>query len=565
MQTEQKTATLAAEVHQERVLMTDGVRLATDVYLPAVAPVPTVLLRTPYGRRELWALASEADPWRVLKHGFALVMQDVRGLGDSEGQFDATLSDGVDGAQTVDWIARQPWSDGRVVLAGQSYNGFVQFATARERPEGLMAIAPAMTGSPRTIHYPGGALRLAGVTGWAAALVAGSVVARRPSKETAGAQAELDAFLAAGPLQRIHALLAPGPALAARTEPIRAWWGTGEADPYWQRAAATPAIELPAIHMTGWYDGCLPAALEGYEAFVALSEKAERPMPQHLIIGPWLHSTSRTAYPEFELSMEAAMEPIEWQLEFLRAAIDGTLASHEPAVRSFALGRNAWVNFSEWPPRDAVARQWYLSPGVEEAHDAGRLMEAPASEQATMRYAYDPADPAPTLGGRNGVPGRAGPFDMAALSERADVLTFSTDPLTEELELAGRVAVELTVASSAPATDYIAHLCLQRPDGQMIALCNGVWSGHMKDLRYADGPGDGRRCRVDLGHVHVHVRPGERLALQLTSSNFPELYPNPNTGHDLFNGVPIAWHIAEQTIICGGSQPSVLVIDVRSG
>jgi putative CocE/NonD family hydrolase len=553
---------MAAELHEVRVRMPDGVELATDLYLPAATPAPAMLLRTPYGRRELRTPSLEVDIWRALQRGFAIALQDVRGLGGSTGQFDATLSDGIDGAHTIGWIAGQPWCDGRVVTVGASYNGFVQFAAARERPASLMAIAPTMTGSPRAIFYRGGALRL-GVTNWAANLVAGSVVAARWAvQESASERAELDGFLAADPLERMHAMLAPGPALAARIAPIRAWWTTAATDPYWQSAAATPAVELPAVHMTGWYDSCQSAAMEAYEAALALSAETERAMPQHLIVGPWRHEPGVTCYPELDLELAYDRESVEWSLDFLCAAIDGKLPGEMPAVRSFVLGRNEWVSLSEWPPQDAAPRSWHLLPSS--SRSAGRLMQDAVPEQTSLRYLYDPLDPAPTLGGATSVRGRAGAFDLAALSQRADVLTFSTDPLAEEIEIAGRLALDLTVASSAPATDFVAHLCLRRPTGTIVVLASGVWSGRIADLPLVAGRGDGRRCQLDLGHLHARVRAGEQLALQVTSSDYPELYPNPNTGHDLTAGVPTEFRVAEQTVICGGAGGSVLTLDVRA-
>lgn len=536
--------------------MRDGVALAADVYRPPSGRVPAIVLRTPYDRRELRDRVVELDPLLAVREGFAFVIQDLRGRHASGGEFVALLPDVEDGADTVAWIRRQPWSDGRVMMAGSSYDGCVQFQAARARPEGLVAIAPTMSGSLRTIWYPGGALRLAGIAGWITRLLVEALAGRRlrPAE-----RAELETLLDASALERVHALL-DADSLAGRVGvPLRHWVAREASDAYWTETTAVTDEPLPAIFTTGAYDVCLQATTEAY---AACSTRADGLRPQLLTIGPWAHDLLDAVYPDLGLHAGATPHPLiaqRRQIAFFKSVLAGAPARDLAPVASFVLGRNRWHEDVRWPPPGT--RRVELALGVAEG-GAGTLTRATAPERSAVRYRHDPRDPVPTHGGAHGVWHVVGPLDQRAIEAREDVLTFTSASFAGELELAGAPLATLVVASSAPAADFVLKLALVLPDGRSLPIANGNWSGRLGDLPHAQGERPLRRCEVELGPLHVALAPGWRLRLQIASSSYPDLYPNPSTGHDLRDGPPPRVAVAEQTVLVGAGGSRV-VLPVR--
>jgi putative CocE/NonD family hydrolase len=531
-----------ARIERHAVALRDGVALATDVHRPSDTPLPALLLRTPYDRANLQERVREVDPLLAMAAGFAVVIQDLRGRGDSGGAFHANWPDAEDGADTVAWIRRQRWSDGRVAMVGSSYDGCVQFQAARARPRGLVAIAPTASGALREIWYPGGALRLRGVAAWMALLLAEAL----PAEHDAAARAELRELLDATPLERLHALLEPGTAAWELGAPLRHWIAAPPSDRFWTEVTAIPREPLPALHTSGWFDSCLAPAVAAYERWSATAGPEQ---PQLLTLGPWDHALQPVSVPELSLIAEHPRSAVlERQLAFVRSVLDGTPGEGLAPVLSFVIGRSRWHQDVCWPPADVRSLALRLAAG---GGRAGRLCHGPlgAQSRAPMRYRYDPRDPAPTVGGATGVEGRGGPLEQSWLERREDVLTFTSEPLTGELEIAGAPRARLLVASSASATDFVVRLAVVLPDDRSLVLTEGVWSGRLADLPAAPAGAGHRTCEVALAPTHAVVAAGRRLRLELTSSSYPELYPNPNTGHDLALGAPPRVAVAEQSLL----------------
>jgi putative CocE/NonD family hydrolase len=533
--------------------MRDGVLLAADVYRPSAGRVPAILLRTPYDRQDLRERVMEVDPLLATRRGHAVVIQDLRGRFASGGQFQALMPDVEDGADSVAWIRQQPWSDGRVMMVGGSYDGCVQFQAARARPEGLVAIAPTVSGTLRTIWYPGGALKLSGIVGWMTMLLADALVGDCEAVE----RRQLEDLLDATPLERFHACIEPGSAAWRIAEPLRHWVSTPPTDRYWTETTAVPRDPLPAVHTTGFYDGCLAAAVGAYAAWSAI---ADPDSPQMLTLGPWDHMLE-AVYPNLGLDgphVPPGILALKRALAFFDVVLGRASREELAPVMSFVLGRNRWHEDTRWPPADV--RELDLALAAEA--DGGRLVrDAGTAERRAVRYRYDPRDPVPTLGGAHSVWGLTGPLEQGSVESRPDVLTFTSSPFDAELEIAGGLLARLAVASSAPATDFIARLTLVRADGRSLPLAHGIWSGRLADLPAAAV--EHRSCEIWLGPIHVELAPGERIRLQVTSSCYPDIYPNPNTGHDLSEGPPTRFQVAEQSLLTGGPMCSSLSLPVR--
>ncbi len=549
----------------EKVVPVPGAGLATDVYLPRHdrgARLPALLLRTPYGRRDLPQIIREVNILRAHEEGFAVVVQDVRGCGDSTGLFDAKRSDGADGESSIAWIRAQSWNDGNVATIGASFGSMVQFLTAQRHPPGLRAIAPMMGGSERDLWITGGALRLGGVTAWVADYI------RRGPLDRADSIAErtgLETYLSAASRDRLHDLLTPGSYARAATEMLAAWFTGDPDDPFWTEVDIPGEVAAPSIHVTGWYDACRDTTIDAYERLRAASG-----LPHELIIGPWAHSwpthdgaadyNCNSAYP---LEGDDPADAAQRVIQFLGHAVDDYAFDCDHMVRSFVLGANRWISHRSWPPPDTRPQDWLLTGRPTDGRISGGLTRAAPGDVTALTYRYDPTDPVPTVGGATCIPTRYGPRDVSGLHTRPDVLLFATNVLGEEVEIAGRVAATLALDSTAISTDFVARLVLLRPNGEAIPLCHGYWSGYLTDLPPATGISAAHSCSIAMGHICVRLGPEDRIGLQVTSSDYPEIYPNANTGHRLRDGSPSHTILATQTLIIGGNSGSMISIDVR--
>jgi putative CocE/NonD family hydrolase len=539
-------------VEDVRIPMADGVRLAADVYREDAGPRPTILLRTPYGRRLMWQRLMELDPWQGAREGFAVVFQDSRGRGDSEGEFQLKRVDAADGAATVEWIRTQPWSDGRVVMAGMSWDGIVQFRAASAKPPGLVAIAPTMSGEERAIWFWNGALRLHAMTNWVGILIVEALAAASPAD-----RADLEEFLSATTLDRFHAIVTPGTTANRVAGPVLEWFDPDPANDYYGSVGVPEDLEIPGLHITGWYDVCRPATLIGHAKM-----SASAPGRQFLVIGPWAHDLPSVTLDSDPPPPNLA-QGVQCQLDFFRHVLGVPGAEPPPVARTYVIGAGRWVDHDSWPPARTRPRRWLLAADGGDDDTDGHLVDRPAHEAQTVGYEYDPDDPVPTVGVAGTTPGRVGPRDHASVERRRDVLTFTAAPVVDELELCGNATDLLPVGSSAPATDFVARLTVVKRDGRSLNLSEGYWSGSLRDLPVSPVNSSLRLCEIDVGPVHALIAAGECLRLHVTSSDYPEVYPNPNTGHDPRLGPPPTTQVARQALLVGGDDGASLTVAVR--
>jgi putative CocE/NonD family hydrolase len=534
--------------------MRDGVRLAADLYLADGAPRPTVLLRTPYLRRSLSFLAAEIDPLEVARQGYAVVFEDVRGRGESGGQFRAPGSDVIDGADTLRWIRSQPWSDGRVVTAGASYNGVLQLELAAHRPAGLLAMAPAMSGELADIWGLGGSLRVTALTSWVGILVEQALAG--PVGSLSRDEAEvLAAYQEADPRERLEAIVSEQSPVHRLAAPVRDWIGLAERSRAVPAAVSTGWESVPSLHATGWFDFCKRATIRAFQAGCERSD-AKR----HLVVGPWTHSSADAAGADSALDPPMpGLELLRQQLQFFNEVLglgSDSNAQPLPTVRTYKLGQATWSSHEAWPPPGAAPMTYFLT--AHGGNGDGLLSARPALEGA-LSYVYDPACPAPSVGSAGTVAGRVGPRDHSgALDGRKDVLSFSSEPVVVPLELCGQASAELVVDSTAVDTAFVLHLVVVKPDGRSFNISEGAWDGSLASLAESDHLRGYRTCHVELGDLHVVLSPRDRVRLYVTSSDYPELLPNPNTGARPTS----AWNSREvpahQHLACGGPAGSRL-------
>ena len=497
------------------VPMDDGAVLLADRWVAregAERPRPTVLVRSPYGRRQFVALLFG----RLLaERGLQVVIQSVRGTFGSGGSF-SPFDERADGLATLRWLAAQPWHAGKVGTLGPSYLGFVQWAIAADAGEDLGAMSIHVSASQ--FHgqtYAGDSLSLESVASW---LVIIAMQERRLAPLALGrALRGLTAMLSELPLTELDTR-ATGAPLPWFQE---AFASPGREDPFWARrdfSDRVPEVTAPVQFVGGWYDILLPWMLEDFTRLQAAGRA-----PQ-LLIGPWAHTSPG-------LAAAAERDGLAWMRAHLLA--DHRLVRSSP-VRVMVTGERSgggWRDLASWPPPDAGAHSLYLRSGFALSRDAPGEDEGEARGRATGsdRYRYDPEDPTPSLGGPV-LLSREPVVDNAPLEARADVLIYTGPALAETLEAIGDVWVELWLRASVPHFDVFARVCDVDAAGVSRNVCDALTS--VAPGGFEQDAGGAWHVRLRLWPMAHRFAAGHRVRLQVSSGAHPRYARNPGTGED---------------------------------
>ena len=555
--------------------MRDGTVLRANVFRPARldAPAPVLLTRTPYGKDI--AGAQPLDPVQTARRGYIVVVQDVRGAFASEGEWFPFVHEADDGEDTVAWAATLDGANGSVGMFGGSYVGFTQMAVAQRRAPALRAIAPMITWDDPDdgVLTRGGVPELGTSANWTLLRGFDQLVKRHQGDARALGAAiyqlasELDRLPTSGyaelplgsfgPLARMRMLdaFAAGvqePRDAALFDALRVGGDHTRAD-------------LPALHIGGWYDVFLCGTIRNF-----LSMRERTAPAQYLLIGPWSHGNVAHVQGERDFGMAAwgglvdlRADLMTIQLQFFDRWLKGDERAFDavPPVRYFKMGANRWRGAQTWPPEGADTQTWYL-------HREGRLTSDQPGEDDPDRYTYDPANPAPTIGGATLLHAsmRSGPWRQNEVERRDDVLVYTSEPLDTPLEVTGDVRVDLYVATDAPDTDFVARLVDVQPDGAALTITDGIIR-----MRHRDGVGVVAeplradavyRVTIDLWATSVVFAPGHRVRLDVTSSSFPRWERNLNTGEA--SATASRMRSARQTIFHDRERPSALLLPVMA-
>jgi putative CocE/NonD family hydrolase len=505
---------------QLAVPMRDGVRLSTNAYIPSDhGRFPVILVRTPYNK------GADITPnyQAFVDHGYAVVVQDVRGRYESEGAFQPLTQESRDGDDTLNWIARQPWSDGKVGMIGGSYSGITQWKAALSENPHLKAIFPVVSGwdEYRDRYYSrGGAFKLGHRLEWLAENL------RAP-----GYHQDFGKYILHLPVRS-----ADIPALGWTSPLWRDVMDHPSFDAFWKAVSTKEHIDrvrVPVFSVGGWYDNFVQSDLEAYAAL------HKRNGLSRTVIGPWPHNMS-IPFEGVDLGTESQVAVRALQLEWFDQWLKGKDAAlvSQPSVKFFVLGANIWREEREWPPESAKAKTYYLESGgkANSLSGDGALADQPGHKASADTFEFDPNRPVPTRGGAvccNPKVFPWGPFDQRPVEERKDVLVYSTKPLKQPVEVAGPVNVVLWVSTSARDTDFTAKLVDVFPDGTARNLTDGILR-----LRYRNSlekpelarPGEVYRITVDAGVISNLFLKGHRIRIEVSSSNFPRFDRNPNTG-----------------------------------
>jgi|SoiMethySBSTD1v2_1073268.scaffolds.fasta_scaffold07229_6 uncharacterized protein len=553
-----------------RVAMRDGVTLSIDVYRPDVeGRFPAILIRTPYNNNTEQAVAQ--GKW-FAERGYVVVQGDVRGKFDSAGDFYPFKNEPDDGFDTDEWIAKQPWFDGKLGTMGGSYVGFTQWSQAIRGSRYLTAMAATVT-TPDTYgnwFYTNGALNYAFALSWGAVSIDGRVAQ----------------FTGAYDWPRVYRTLpiADAPASAGhRATHYRDWIAHPTRDAHWNTLSHEDKYEtvgVPILTVEGWYDIFLRGALQDHNAVRSKGKTESARRGKRLVIGPWVHATGRrnntpagqAADPnavDFGAAAEVDLQRVylRWFDYWLKGMNNGVL--DEAPVRIFVMGENYWRDEQEWPLARTQYTNYYLASGgrANSLLGDGTLSTArPSAGAESDRYVYDPENPVPTLGGNlccaQQVP--SGPWDQRAAARRDDVLVFTSEALSAPVEVTGPIVMKLFASTTARDTDWTAKLVDVAPDGFARNVQDGIVRARYRDASGKAGsllePGRVYEYTIDMWATSNTFLPGHRLRLEVSSSNFPRFDRNLNTGEDPATGKRI--EKATQTIYHSARYPSHVVLPV---
>ena len=555
------------------VAMRDGVRLATDLYLPVgvTEKLPVILIRLPYNKNRYGGATTPARFFAG--QGYAVAVQDKRGKFGSEGKYIISAADANDGYDAVSWAASQPWSTGKVGTYGCSYLGESQMMLAKMRhPNHVAMIAQAAAGA---IGSAGGRYANFGVQeGGALTLSAGFGWFRNAGSTDKNAAA-------APPVDFVEALRFL-PLIGMQKKyggPPSDWENVvskSPADPWWTRIGYitdNDRFDTPALHVNSWYD--FGAAETFYLASLmrrnAVSGRARD--SQFIIISPAAHCASeaareRTIVGERDMG-DARLRYwntyLRW-FDYWLKGIDNGITSM-PKVQYYLMGKNEWRTASEWPVPGVRYVQYYLASGGQAngRNGDGVLGPSVVTRAGRDRFVYDPGNPVPSRGGTVCCTGnpkdQPGAFDQSDIEARSDVLVYTSDPLARGLEVVGPVKAVLYVSSDARDTDITVKLTDVLPDGRSFNVLEAI-----KRLRYRDGfdrtvwmqPGKIYKIEIDLHATAHYFAPGHRIRLDVSSSSFPLYDRNLNTGGRNYDET--AWVKAENVIHHSPRHPSHIVL-----
>lgn len=516
--------------HDLQVPMDDGVVLLADRYAPRdLGPRPTVLVRSPYGRRGFFGLLHG----RLLaERGFQAVVQSVRGTFGSGGDF-SPFDEHADGLATIAWLEAQPWYRGPLGMTGSSYLGLTQWAVAADAGDRLGAITPSITASQ--FHgqaYGGGAIALDTALSWLVIVNAqeGRLGPLRVLRGLRRVPEVLDSL----PLGQLDA------AATGRPVPFFAEWmqNPNAEDEYWAARTFSDRVgdvSAPAQLVGGWYDIFLPWLLDDFAKLQAAGRA-----PQ-MIVGPWAHTSPGQV-------AKGTREAIAW----LRAHLLGDPRMLSDAtVRVYVTGAREWRELPTWPPPQARPRSLWLSPG-------GRLVAAaPETASEPDRYRYDPASPTPALGGPV-LLAREPVVDNRPLEARGDVLVYTGEALAADMDAIGPVAVDVHVRSSLDFFDVFARVCDVAPDGTSPNVCDAL--ARVTPERFDHRPDGTVRVSFDLWPTAHRFAAGHRVRLQVSSGAHPRYARNTGTGEDPATAARLL--VAEQEVLHDAEHPSSLTLSV---
>ncbi|GEN44544.1 CocE/NonD family hydrolase [Alkalibacillus haloalkaliphilus] len=533
-----------------KIPLRDEVLLSADHYQPEEQGVyPAIVVRTPYGKtREQQHLQGEY----FTEHGYHVINVDVRGRGDSEGEFVPYRNDGVDGYDVIEWVANQTWCDGNVGTLGGSYLGRIQWLTALEQPPSLKAMVPLVTPSDPFVEWPTGLPNPMHIC-WLY-MTRGRVMQNINLVDW----------------QKVYWTL-PYVDMDLPTGWYSEQWREEIEHPYfddyWKHIAYQhrfDEIDVPVLNISGWYDDEQIGTPLNYQGMVEAGKS-----DQHLLMGPWPHQLNKsTKLGDLDFGEESLINMNDYQRSFFDyylKGIDQGFTKKEP-VEIFVMGENKWRQEKKWPLPNTKWTKFYLHSGgkANSRFGDGVLSTSdPAKSVADYdQYVYDPANPVPFI--TEMVSHQiGGPDDYSSIERRDDVLVYTSDVLEDDLEVTGPVKANLFVSTDAKDTDFTVKLLDVRKSGFAQRLTDGLVRGRFRngtDKPELMTPGEVYEVEVDCWNTSHIFKKGHQIRIEIASSAFPKYDRNLNTGDEL--GKATEMKVANQTVYHSEQYPSSVVLPI---
>lgn len=537
------TSVVAAEtpsptiiVEDVKIEMRDGVKLAAKVARPkADGKFPVLLTRTPYGASSL------IEGYGALAQlGYGVVIQDVRGVFESEGNYEPYVDDAEDGYDTVKWASEQAWSNGKVGVFGTSAMGITASLLAGTQPPGLEAmfwqVTPAQ-GYEETMFY-GGAYRHELVTNWLAGvnisnaanlLKNGKITQQKFQEVMKTAQSFPDLYWKT-PLKDLPSF----DILKSYQDIFEHYVKDGYMD-YQDITLQYPNINVPIYHVGGWYDIFEEGTLKNFEGLQTKGANGAKGN-QKLLVGPWQHRDigDSKLFVGDEINVNAEM--VRWFDYWLKGKDNGIM--DEAPVKYYTMGDNQWKTAETWPISEAKNTTFYFtgdkSGSADSLNDGTLSKEKPTADKGSTSYIYDPKDPIVTIGGQNLYPETYGAGPMDQRPAEKDSLTYTSSILKNDIEVTGKVEAKLFVSSDAKDTDFTVKLTDVAPDGTSTLLKDGIMRARFReglDKEVFMEKGKTYEIEVNLNNLSHTFKKGHRIRVSVASSNFPRFDRNSNTGN----------------------------------
>jgi uncharacterized protein len=544
-----RPAEYAVAIERNVTLTTsDAVALVADIYRPKMnGAAPTILVRIPFSRTFRNSLSADAVGRFWASRGYIVVVQGTRGRFKSGGAFYPLRHERQDGIETLQWLARQPWFDGRLGMWGGSAFGHTQWALAdQSRPGPTALMIQIASTSFREMFHPGGAFSLESALFWAA---------------RSGGPADVDPSSAA--LERGFEgfpVIEADDRAVGNVPFFDDWLVHDRADPYWRAIDGEDRarnVKAPVLLMGGWYDPFLPTQIRDFQT-IRREADPRVALGTRLIVGPWMHADA-VRFPDGSTGnpyRRASLAPsIPWFDHHLRGMpLADSLAA---PVRLYVMGENVWRGEPEWPLARTRYTPFYLRSAGRANSGAGdgRLTrDAPSAPEPADAYVYDPRDPVPSRGGAM-LSARAGIALQNDIEKRADVLVYTGESLEQDVEVTGPLSAVLHVATDADSTDFTVKLVDVHPDGNAYNVSDGI-------LRrsYPQPAQSPTEITIELWPTSMLFRRDHRIRVEVSSSNYPRYDRNPNTGGDVATQRnPMT---ARQSVHHGPAAPSRIILPV---
>ena len=545
-----------------RCRLSDGIHLVSDHYHPPhPGPQPTLLMRQPYGR-DIASTVVYAHPIWFARHGYNVVVQDVRGRGDSEGDFYPFLHERRDGAETIAWLRSRDECNGLIGMYGFSYQGATQLLAAAQQPEGLVCISPGMTACDlyHGWFYRQGALRLATTLGWGLQMLKAD--ARR--KKLREASDRLEKAWAALSAQTSFLPVREHPALHGEGVPtyVLDWLDHAEPGEYWEALDVSKSLErirVPALHISGWYDMFVDGSIQGFVNLCGRAGTEAARSNQYLIAGPWQHIPWGNQIGAVDFGADALLDTdailLRWFNHWLKDTGEFT---REPKIRHFVLGENSWKHADSYPASPAFALFLHSKGKANSRKGDGMLAPAkPQSEEPTDVLVYDPEVPVAAPGGAASLPGA---FDQGKLELGNNLLTYTGEALAKPLRILGTSRVVLFCSTSSAHTDLTAKLVRVQPNGTADFICIGI---ARSSWLFGNGNYSAdaiHRWEFDLAPTSFYFGVGDRIRLEIASSAFPLYDRNPGTDVPSSRATSWDWRRSTQIAYHDAERPSALYL-----